>query len=286
MHKRTGHGAQLSYYDIGRTAVQVCAADPRFSYCAYVPESYDERGTERLRLLVVVHGTRRDNGACRDDFIDLAERHRLLVLAPLFPAGITSPRELSSYKRLRGASGEGPAYDLVLLSMVEEVSRIYRLDAQRFHLFGFSGGGHFAHRFLYAHPQRLAAVSIGAPGIVTLLDAQTPWLAGVGDFERVFGSPLDLDAIRKVAVHMVVGGEDTDTWEIALSPRHPWWQPAFETHGHNRLERMVALKTSLQTHGVEVRHDIVAGADHQQKPLLPSVKAFFASCLGSPPSAW
>ncbi len=283
MHKRTGHGAQLSYYDIGRTAVQACASDPRFSYCAYVPESYDEAGTERLRLLVVVHGTRRDNGACRDDFIDLAERHRLLVLAPLFPAGITAPRELSSYKRLRGAGGEGPAYDLLLLSMIEEVSRIYRLDAGRFFLFGFSGGGHFAHRFLYAHPRRLAAVSIGAPGIVTLLDPQAPWLAGVGDFDAVFGKPLDLEAMRKVAVHMVVGGDDTDTWEIALSPRHPWWQPAFETHGHNRLERMEDLKKSLQAHGIRVRHDIVRGADHQQQPLLPAVKSFFAGCLTARP---
>ncbi|RYF61807.1 MAG: alpha/beta hydrolase [Comamonadaceae bacterium] len=281
MQKRTGHGSTLSYYDIGRTTVQVCEADPRFSYCAYVPESYDEKGTERLRLLVVVHGTRRDNATCRDDFIDLAERHRLVVLAPLFPAGITAPRELSSYKRLRGADGEGPAYDLLLLSMVEELSRTYRLDAQRFLLFGFSGGGHFAHRFLYAHPQRLAAVSIGAPGIVTLLDPQTPWLAGTGGFDRVFGKPLDLAALRRVAVHMVVGGDDTDTWEIAIPAGHPWWQPAFDTHGSTRIERMQALKASLLAQGVAVRHDVVPGASHQQTPLLPAVKSFFSACLSS-----
>lgn len=282
MPKRTGHGARLSYYDIGRTASQVCEADPRFSYCTYVPESYDENGSERLRLLVVVHGTRRDNATCRDDFIDLAERHRLLVLAPLFPAGITAPRELSSYKRLRGAGGEGPAYDLLLLSMIEELSRLYRLDAQRFLLFGFSGGGHFTHRFLYAHPERLAAVSIGAPGIVTLLDPQTDWLAGVRDLEAVFGKPLDLAAVRRVAVHMVVGGDDTDTWEIAVPPEHPWWQPAFDTHGRTRIERMEALKASLLAQGVEVRHEIVPGVDHQQAPLLPAVKHFFSVCLARP----
>ena len=61
MRSTPGHGEILSYYDFGRTTVQVCAADPRFSYCAYVPESYDEAGDRRYRLLVVVHGTMRDN---------------------------------------------------------------------------------------------------------------------------------------------------------------------------------------------------------------------------------
>ena len=34
---------------------------------------------------------------------------------------------------------------------------------QRFALFGYSGGGHFVHRFFMLHPQRLWALSIGAP---------------------------------------------------------------------------------------------------------------------------
>lgn len=272
----------LSYYDIGRTTVQVCTADPRFSYCAYVPEDYDAQGTQVYRLLVAVHGTRRDNAACRDAFIDLAERHRMIVLAPLFPAGITGPRELSSYKRLRGAnaaSESGPACDLLLLAMIDELSKVYRIDARRFLLFGFSGGGHFAHRFLYAHPERLAAVSIGAPGIVTLLDDRCDWLAGVRNFEAVFGRPIDLDAMRQVAVQMVVGGSDTDTWEIEIPPTHPWWQPQFDSHGRTRIERLETLKASFLARGIDVRHDVVPGASHRQEPLLSAVKSFLSDWL-------
>ncbi|WP_449219772.1 alpha/beta hydrolase [Tistrella mobilis] len=281
MRSTPGHGEILSYYDFGRTTVQVCAADPRFSYCAYVPESYDEAGDRRYRLLVVVHGTMRDNAACRDAFIDLAEAQQLIVLAPLFPAGITAPRELSSYKRLRGpgdadARGAGPAYDLILLQMIREMQALYRIDAERFALFGFSGGGHFAHRFLYAHPERLAAVSIGAPGIVTLLDDQVDWPAGVRDVEAIFGRPIDLAAMRRVAVQMVVGAEDTATWEIAITRDNPWWQPAFERHGATRIERLAALKASFESRGIPVTHDLVPGTAHRQEPLLPVVKQFLS----------
>src|SRR5690606_39266483 len=98
---------------------------------------------------------------------DFARAHRVVVLAPLFPAGMTEPGELSSYKLIRHG---GIDYDRVLLGMVAEVAARYRLAGERFYLHGFSGGGHFAHRFLYLHPERLAGVSIGAPGIVTLID--------------------------------------------------------------------------------------------------------------------
>lgn len=281
MRKKPGHGDVLSYYEFGRTTVQACAADPRFSYCAYVPESYEEHGSKVYRLLVVVHGTMRDHTGCRDAFVDLAEQHQLIVLAPLFPGGIAAPRELSAYKRLRDR--DGPAYDLVLLAMIREISAIYRIDPGPFSLFGFSGGAHFAHRFLYTHPERLQAVSIAAPGIVTLLDDQADWLAGVRNFEAVFKKSLDLEAVRRVAVQMVVGSEDNATWEIALTRSHPWWQPEFETHGATRIERLQTLKASFEAKGIDVVHDLVPGADHRQAPLLPAVKSFLAARLARAP---
>ncbi|MBN8190287.1 alpha/beta hydrolase [Salipiger thiooxidans] len=275
----TRHGEKLSFYDFGRTAVQVCRADPRFSYCAYVPESYDESSDRRYRLIVAVHGTRRDNAVCRDAFIDLAERHQMIVLAPLFPGGITGPRELGSYKKLRDPKTDGPDYDTLLLAMIQEIGEIYRLDAKRFCLFGFSGGAHFAHRFLYSHPDRLTAVSIAAPGIVTLLDDQADWPAGIRNMSELFGAEVDVEALRRVSVHLVVGADDLDTWEIAIPPGHAWWQPAFDTHGPTRIDRLRLLDLSLRSHGVEVRFDIVPSAQHQQDHLLPAAKAFFSNQL-------
>ena len=52
--KHQGHGVHLSYYDFGRTTAYGCQSDPRFSYCAYVPEGYAKDGTDRVGVQMVV----------------------------------------------------------------------------------------------------------------------------------------------------------------------------------------------------------------------------------------
>jgi len=281
MARRKGHGARLSYYDFGRTTVYAARLDPRFSYCAYVPESYEEEGSARYRLLVVVHGTLRDMTLYRDAFMPFAERHQVIVLAPLFPAGITGPDDLSSYKMLRAGALR---YDHVLLSMIEEVCQRYRISGSRFALFGFSGGGHFAHRFFYAHPERVAAVSIGAPGLVTLLDFGHDFWVGVRNFQEVFGTPIDLAAMRRARVHMVVGGDDTDTWEITIGRDSPLWMPGADLSGADRPARLAALKASFEAHGIAVRHDVVPGVGHQRVGVMQAVEAFLADALDDWPT--
>lgn len=269
-----GHGHKLSYYDFGRTVAHACQSDPRFSYCAYVPESYEEDGTQAYPLLVIVHGTLRDNAAYREVFVELAERCQLIILAPLFPAGITAPGELNSYKFLRAGTLR---YDHVLLSMVEEMRGKYRIDGERFSLFGFSGGGHFAHRFLFAQPQALEAVSIGAPGIVTLLDDSYDYWVGTRDFATHFGKPVDIAAMRGVAVQTVVGGDDTETWEIAVPRDSRLWLPGAEAMGANRIDRAKALARSLEAQGIAVRHDVVPGVAHSNTGVASAVEDFFES---------
>lgn len=276
MARPQGHGRRLTYYDFGQTTVFASRLDQRFSYCCYVPEDYDEDGDRRYAVAVIVHGTERGMQYCRDAFMDFAEANGCIVLAPLFPVGIAAPGELSSYKLLRHGALH---YDAVLLSMVDELQDKYRLAGDRFLLYGFSGGGHFAHRFLYLHPERLLAASIGAPGVVTLLDEKHDFWVGVRDFERRFGKAIDLDAIRRVPVQMLIGGDDTETWEIAIGPEDDWWMPGADLAGANRQDRMRSLKASLERHGIAVRHDVVPGIGHDDREMLGPVKAFFAGVL-------
>jgi len=272
----TGPARKLSYYDVGRTTVYASRHDPRFAWCAYVPEGYREADDQRYPLLVAVHGTGRAMTLYRDAFVAFAERHGAIVLAPLFPSGITAPGELSSYKRLRWG---GVDYDLALLAIVDEVRAKYRIAGDRFALFGFSGGGHFTHRFFYLHPERLSAVSIGAPGVVTLLDREHDYWVGVRNFEQVFGKPLDLAAMRRVPVQMVIGGADTETWEITIRPGSDWWMDGADLAGPDRLARMRALRQSFEAHGIAVRHDVVPGVAHRVEPLIPAVEAFLAETV-------
>lgn len=266
----------LGYYDIGETPFFACRAEQRVSYCLYVPKDYKEADTTRYPLVVLMHGTGRTASGYRDAFAQFAEDNDCIILAPLFPAGLIEPGELSNYKKLKF---HDLRFDLILLSMVDEIAEKYRLAGDRFALFGFSGGGHFAHRFFYAHPEKLFAVSIGAPGVVTLLDFTRDWWVGVRDFEKHFDKRIDVEAMRRVAVQMVVGGEDKDTWEITLRPGNPGWMAGANIAGVTRIDRMLSLQRTFAEQGIPARLDIVADVAHDGQRVLPVVKEFFAQAI-------
>lgn len=263
--KPSTHGDRLSYYHFGATTMFASRMDQRFSYCLYVPESYDELHPAEYPLVVAVHGTGRDATRLRNEFVEFAEAEQCVVLVPLFPAGIGIAGELNAYKYL---AGEQTRYDAVLLDMVAEVEDTYRLRFETFFLTGFSGGGHFTHRFLYVHPERLFGVSIVAPGVVTLCDSSMPWPAGVGDLEAAFGRPFDAAAVAKVPANLVVGDEDTETWEISVSPESPAYIPGVNAAGITRITRLEALAESLRRNGNRVTVDLVPGVAHEGYHLL------------------
>lgn len=273
---RTGHGKTLTYYDIGATPFFALQRDPRFSYCLYVPEDYREEGEERYRLIVLVHGTERAAGTYRDAFIEFADRHRCIILAPLFPANTFGPGDLDNYKLIDFG---GVRYDRLLLDMVDEVAAKYRLEDGGFFIHGFSGGGHFSHRFLFLHPERVAAVSVGAPGVVTLLDETRDFWVGVRDLEQVFGIRADLASIAATPLQGVVGDRDTDTWEITIPRDSPWWMEGADLAGATRIDRMRSLCGSLEAHGASVRLDLVPGVGHNGWQVLDAVRDFFSDTL-------
>ncbi|WP_181158419.1 alpha/beta hydrolase [Leucobacter massiliensis] len=269
--KPTTHGERLSFYQFGATTMFASRMDQRFSYCLYVPESYDEQRPGRYSLVVAIHGTGRDAPRLRNEFIEFAEAEQCVVLVPLFPAGIGEPGELNAYKYLVGPDVR---YDLVLLDMVAEVEETYRLSFETFFLTGFSGGAHFTHRFLYAHPERLFGVSIVSPGVVTLCDPELPWPAGVSGLESEFGRAFDADAVARVPTNLVVGDEDTETWEISVAPGSPAYIPGVNAAGVTRITRLDALADSLRRNGNAVTVDIVPGVAHEGYHLLkPTFRA-------------
>ena len=267
----------LGYYDVGATPFFALQADQRVSYCLYVPEALAEaQDRSAWRLIVAVHGTGRTAATYRDSFAELAERERCIVLAPLFPVGLIEPGELSNFKRVKF---HDMRFDLLLLAMVDEVGKKYGIDVSRFLLFGFSGGGQFVHRFYYLHPDRLAAVSIGAPGSLTQIDDKRDWWVGTRNFKAEFGVDIDLPAMRRVHVQMVVGAEDTETWEITIKPGDRIWMEGANDAGVTRIDRLATLKANYERQGIAVRHDIVPGIGHEGAKSLEPVRQFFATVL-------
>jgi pimeloyl-ACP methyl ester carboxylesterase len=245
-------------------------SDPRFSYCVHLPAEV-RAGEAPWRLLVAVHGTGRNAMAYRDALAGFADARGYVVLAPLFPVGVLGDYNPDGYKYL----GEGGLrYDHLLLGMVEELSRLLEADFERFSLFGFSGGGHFAHRFFYRHPARLRSVSVGAPGGVTLLDETRDFWIGTRDFAARFGAAPDVADMRDVPAQIVVGSEDTAEF---VYPAHlSQHAPDMVSLGRNRLERSATLLANWRDHGLQARRDVVPGVAHEGLKTISALEAFLA----------
>ncbi|MEM5315328.1 alpha/beta hydrolase [Paraburkholderia sp. JHI869] len=262
-------------YDLGSTTVYASRHDARFPYTLYVPPEVTAPGND-VELVVLMHGTGRQFIQYRDAFAGFGRWNRCIVLCPLFPVGVRGNGDRNGFKRLV----EGDIhYDKVLLDMVSEVGERYGKRFEKFALFGYSGGGQFVNRFAYVHPERLWAATIGAPGNVTLLDSSKAWWLGVGGFERQFGKPFDLAALRRVPVQMVVGRADLETWEITVRDDSPMYLPGINDAGRTRPERLRALKASFEAAGVGVRFDELENIAHSGLQVVEVVQDFFAQSL-------
>lgn len=262
-------------YDYGHTAIFASTADPRFHMLLYVPPAAAQG--RQVDLLVAVHGTGRTSALdFRDGFADFGLYNDCAILCPIFPMNVCGDGERSGYKyMLEGAI----RYDQVMLAMVAEMATKYQQDWSKFAMFGFSGGGHFTHRFAMLHPERLWAASIGAPGSVTLLDPERDWWVGIRNVAEIFGRPVNLAALARVPVQMVVGSLDLETWEITHRAGSRYWMEGANDAGETRPQRLAALARSFQAAGVNVTFDEVGGVAHDRMKVLPKVKSFLAATL-------
>ncbi|MDR3400826.1 MAG: alpha/beta hydrolase [Pandoraea sp.] len=265
---------KLTAYHVGATMSFSCRMDPRFSYCLYVPRTYADAGRPPCRMLLAVHGTERANQRLRDLFATFAERENCIVVAPLFPAGLSADDDIDAYKYLER---DGLRYDLVACDMLDEVAAAYGVQADDLRVFGFSGGAHFAHRFLYGHARRVRAASIAAPGGITVPDPAQPWWIGVADFEARFGQPVAWDALGNIALHLVVGAEDTNPQGMIQSPAHPHWMPGADALGATRVARLRHLYDAMRPINANVQYEELDGVRHDMTPLVEAAQRFFGT---------
>lgn len=244
-----------------------CSSDPRFHYWVHLPDCYYDEEDPSYQLMILVHGT----GCAIEDYINAAkawaDRNHVALLAPMFPGGLFERDDFNSYKLL---SCDGVRYDLVLLAMIEEMKNRYPgVAVDKFFMFGHSGGGQFVNRFLYVHPERLKAVSIGAPGRPTFLNPEEDYFWGTRDFKNYFDKDIDFEAVKHVPVQITVG--EFDTKFIGESP-----------YGTNRVMRMQSLKKNLESFGVTVEFELLPGLEHGdgEKVRVETAQGFFSAFLG------
>ena len=125
-------------------------------------------------------------------------------------------------------------------------------------------------RFLLAHPERLQAVSIGAPGRPTFINPDEDYFWGTRDFKKYFGHDVNTEELKKIPVLITVGEKDTKYIGESV-------------YGNNRVERMKSLKKNLEENGVKVELQIIPGFAHEggEKERVQAAQKFFEkhTCL-------
>jgi len=200
------------------------AGEAKLSGYAYVPE----RARPGAPLLVAVHGISRDAREQARAFEASAEAHGWVLLAPRF-----EETRHGDYQRL-GRVGRGPRADRALDDLIDACAKRFDLSfGQRF-LFGFSAGGQFVHRYLMAHPQRVSAAVVGAPGWYTFPDPRRAYPHGMRVGRELPGVRMVPTEFLRIPVLVAVGSRDFQRdRSLRQTPRVDRQQ------GQDRLERAV-----------------------------------------------
>jgi poly(3-hydroxybutyrate) depolymerase len=178
----------------------IAPADAREPACLlFLPP----RGEAPTRLMVSVHGYTRQPIDHARVFAPLALAQGMALLLPLF-----DEREHRRYQQLLHPK-RGTRSDEALLAAIDRVAATHGLDADRVCLFGYSGGGQFAHRFAMLHPDRTAALAVGAAGWYTWPDASIDYPIGLGALEDRMGRSPRIDAFVRLPIRVWVGQKDT-----------------------------------------------------------------------------
>jgi poly(3-hydroxybutyrate) depolymerase len=215
-----------------------------------------------LPLAVCVHGYTRQPLDQLRAFAPLAARLGFALALPLF-----DDRHHRRYQQLLHPR-RGTRSDLALLSTLDAAADRHGIDASRLFLFGYSGGAQFVHRFAMCHPQRTAALAIGAAGWYTWPDTQHDWPLGLADAQARLGSPVDLERFLRLPMALWVGERDTDADE------HLRDEPQLASlQGMHRLERARnwadAVRGAGQARGISNALTVT---------VLPRVGHDFGSC--------
>jgi pimeloyl-ACP methyl ester carboxylesterase len=209
----------------------VSRSAPTLEYWLYRPR----RHSRPRRVLVTVHGVSRNVREHVELLRGYADRFGVLLVAPLFNAEV-----FRDYQRL-GRKGIGPRADLALIRLLNEIGRQTGVDTSKVDIFGFSGGAQFAHRFAYAHSQRVLRLVLGSAGWYTMPDVSLPYPYGTSDARGLAAVRLNTLAAARLPTLVVVGEDDDreDDEELNRS------RIVMRSQGRHRVERARAWTSAM-----------------------------------------
>lgn len=255
---------------------RVLQSDPTQEYLVYIPSS----GGAEAPMFVTIHGVSRNADQHARLFSAYCELYGVVLVAPVF-----SEEQHPDYQRL-GRVGRGKRSDLALNQIVAEVAGFTGCLADRFHLFGFSGGAQFAHRYVMAHPHRVEGAVVAAAGWYTLPDATRRFPKGTRSSSKLPGVLFDAEEFLSVPMTVFVGDRDNNSKGVRRNPRLDREQ------GESRIERAQnwtrAMREAATAHQLEPRvefHELENCSHSFKKSVLRSGLGdrIFEAMFGPPP---
>lgn len=240
--KRITHtkgGSGMWSLPTGRVLRRVLQADPMQEYLLYVPSS----GGAEAPIFVAVHGLACNPQELARAFSTNCETAGVVMLAPIFTS-----EQHADYQRL-GRVGRGVRADITLDRCVAEVVTLTNADAEQLHLFGYSGGAQFVHRYLMAHPHRVSAAVVASAGWYTFPDMQARFPYGIRPQRRLPGVNFNPEEFLRVPITVLVGRDDVNAEHLRSTER------VNQQQGKNRVERarnwVAAMRAAATAYGYE-----------------------------------
>jgi poly(3-hydroxybutyrate) depolymerase len=137
-------------------------------YFVRMPKHYSKDS----KLLILVHGITRKPLQMLSLLAKDVDKHQPIMVAPLFDR-----QTWRGYQQLNCMHSKERA-DNALLSVISDLTETLDLQKTRCNLVGFSGGGQFAHRFAFAHPDRIEKLVTISAGWYTHPDNQLQYPYG------------------------------------------------------------------------------------------------------------
>lgn len=189
---------EIGFADAGRIC-SLKAGDPHgLDYFLFCPE----RLKADAPIMLSIHGYTRNAAEHAFRLAPLADAYGVILVVP----HLTRKR----YRRfhLLQPDTEGVFPEDALEAVLGDVKRRLGVAAGELLLFGYSGGGQFAHRYMMTCAGRVAKAALFAPGWYTWPDENLPYPFGLGDSETACGRQFSLENLGKSDIHVFVGEAD------------------------------------------------------------------------------
>jgi poly(3-hydroxybutyrate) depolymerase len=224
-------------------------------------------------VVFVMHGVRRNAEEYRDQWHELAETYRFLLVVPEFSDANFPEAEGYNYGNVYGPQGEIQPRSVWAFEAIEpifdEVRRRYGMTAEGYALYGRSAGAQFVHRFLFHLPEARVTRAVAAnAGWYTMPDPDVAFPYGLQ------GSAVGPDRLRRalqLPLTVLLGEEDTDPEHASLRR-----SPEALSQGPHRFARGEAFfetgRAAARRLGVpfDWRLATVPGADHDNRKMAPA----------------